>query len=117
MCSNLVLENIFRKPQLVDESSRILAGNVKVQFRYKHLSSIIFRPFDRFKITLRRFINISREAMRVDQVLAFENISTELAGKTLNSFKSFNTSKCLAMQIIVFGVGLKWEFHDDKLRV
>ena len=34
-----------------------------------------------------------------------------------NGFKPFNTSKCLAMQIIVFGVGLKWEFHDDKLRV
>ena len=46
LCLILVLENIFRKPQLVDESSRILAGNVKVQFRYKHLSSIIFRPFD-----------------------------------------------------------------------
>ena len=46
LCLILVLESIFRKPQLVDESSRILAGNVKVQFRYKHLSSIIFRPFD-----------------------------------------------------------------------
>ena len=88
LCLVLVLENIFRKPQLVDESSRILAGKVKVQFRYEHLSSIIFRPFDWFKITtLRRFVNVLREASsdqmkRVDQVLLFQNISTEMAGKT-----------------------------------
>ena len=62
--------------------------------------------------TFLRFINITREVStervrRVDQILQFENISTELAGKKLNCF---NTSKCLAMQIIVLGTDNKGNF-------
>ena len=62
----------------------------KLKFNFgmsTYLRSFLDLLIDLRSLTLRRFVNISREASsdqvkRVDQVLLFQNISTEMAGKT-----------------------------------
>jgi len=104
------IPSLSRKPQLVDES-RILAGNIKVGFRFINSTELIVDKKE----------NDWKDLKQIDQILILENITTEIAGEFHCRVATFFHDVTKSQIITVFDPGTGPRLHhlevDGSLQV